>query len=458
MRPKPFLLAAAALAVLALAIRQVTQAVHRTFGSRPGVAQLARATPAYQNGLTLMEIDNVSPDRQYSFSDQGQKDNGGSSPFTEADTSLWIKLPPNVSLPLGCSGDAYNPCQNLLTVTAHASQGREMPLRWRTSASRSNSDPIYILTSIPAGYPDTIRWADVTLEDHHGDTATWRILHLPSMQHVLTPPVTPQPTFHQGNISVTADAYRGADPSGSHTGQRILFDIHGTITHATHQWELGHLTETREWEPPNPISPDAGSTFGTSKTGSQVSFDVSRQVIGWNRTEPYLNDNHWVRLGAQLQELETYDETVTFHHVSAVKTRNGSLYLAASGPQTITTPSGITVILDDIQHRQNLTNERGGTGYSIHLLFPQTARLPSLSHSPFWRKYRRPIRVSADIPKPYDSMGSSYGDNEGTYHFRTKRPLPKVMANFPVIIRQRIDLRTIPMTFTLPVLDQEPKG
>ena len=45
---KPVLIAVAALVVLALVIRQVTQAVHRTFGGRPGLARLARATPAYQ--------------------------------------------------------------------------------------------------------------------------------------------------------------------------------------------------------------------------------------------------------------------------------------------------------------------------------------------------------------------------------------------------------------------------
>lgn len=449
MRLKPALLAFAALVILVLVARQIGQAVHRTFGNRSTVAQLARATPAYQNGLTLLEIDNVSPDRSYSLTNSGQEDNGGSSPYTESDTGLWIKLPRNALMPMTCSGDADVACQNLLTVTARFSDGREMPLHWRTSSQRSAVDPI--LVSIPAGYRDTVRWADVTLEDHHGDSATWRILHLPPMQHVLAPPVMPQTTFHQRNITVTADAYRAPDPSGKHTGPRILFDLHGTITHPAHQWEVGNLTETREWEPPNAVSPDAGSTFGTSKTGSQIHLEVSRQVIGWNRTEPYIRDDHWVRLGATLQEFETYDEIVTFHNVFVVKTPNGSLYLAAGKPQTATTPTGITVTLDDIQHRRNLTNEWGGDGYSLHLLFPQAMHLPRISRSPFWQKYRRPIRVSADIPEPYDGTGSSYGENEGTYHFRTKRPLPKVMTNFPVIIRQRVDLQALPMTFTLPV-------
>jgi hypothetical protein len=220
---------------------------------------------------------------------------------------------------------------------------------------------------------------------------------------------------------------------------------------------VGHLTEAREWEPPNFVPQEGGTTFGTSKTGSVVSFETTGQAVVWNHTEPYRSDDHWVRLGAQLQEFETYDETVTFRNVSVVKMPNGSLYIAANGPQTVTTPSDITVTLDDIQHKSNTTNEWSGEGYSVHLLFPQTTRLSRLNRSPFWQKYQRPIRVSADIPKPYSDSGSSYGDNEGTYHFRSDKPLPKALASFSIIIRQRVDLQAVPMTFTLPVQDQAPK-
>ena len=135
-----------------------------------------------------MEIDNVSPDRYYNYSDKGQVDRGGSFPGAPAaDTGLWVKLPPSVTLPPGSGGSGYPIFQAGLTLTARTSDGREMPLRWRTTGYQNSNGPTYILASIPAGYPDTVRWADVTLEDHHGDSATWRILHLPPMQHVLVP-------------------------------------------------------------------------------------------------------------------------------------------------------------------------------------------------------------------------------------------------------------------------------
>ena len=235
----------------------------------------------------------------------------------------------------------------------------------------------------------------------------------------------------------------------------------GTIKSAAHQWELGHLTETLEWEPPGYVPQDSGTTMGTGKVGNTVNFEMEGQQLFYDRSYPYLADTHWSRLSATLQEFETYDETVIFHNVSVVKTKNGSQYLTGSGPQTVTTPSGVTVTLDDVQHRQNFMGNYGGTGYAVQLSYPQTTLFPSLPRSPFWRKYQRPVKISADIPKPYTSMGSSWGNNEGTYQFGVngygnKGPLPKVIANFPVIIRQRVDLRSVPMTFTLPVLAKRP--
>ena len=450
MRLKPVLVALAALVALGLVIWRVDQATHRTFGGHPAPARLAHATPAYQNGLTLMEIDNVSPDRDYDFSEGRQNDRGGSSTSTETDTGLWIKLPPSVPLPPGCSSENYSPCRSQLTLTARASDGRELPLRWRSSSSRSNNDPVYILASIPAGYPDGVRWADVTLEDHHGDTAKWRILHLPPMQHVLAPPVALKATLRQGSISVTVDAYRGADPL-NHRGPKIFFDVRGAIVGAAHCWELGHITETDEWEPPNFVPQDAGYTMGTNKAGSRVSLELTHLQIGGDRPEPYISDDRWVRLDAQLQEFETYDETVTFHNVSVMRTPSGVRAVAGPTAQTVTSPSGIIVTLVDVQNQKGIPSFVSSDP-SVRLAYPQTRMLLSLPKSPLWRRYKRPLTLSADFALPVHGSSSSQSDKEGTYAFRSDKPLPKVIANFPVIIRQRVDLRTVPMTFTLPVL------
>ncbi len=453
MRLKPVLIGVAALAALALLIRQVTQAVRRTFGGRPGVVRLARATPAYQNGLTLMDITSVSPDRSYSFSEKGQQDSGRSAGAPEVGTGLWIKLPLGVSLPMNCWADDSYYCQNPLTLTARASDGREIPMRWRASSARSSDGPTYILASIPAGYPDTVRWADVTLEDHHGDMATWRILHLPPMQHVLAPPVTPRTTFHQGNITLTARAYRSSDPNGRFP--RLLCDVTGTIVNAPYKWNIGPMSFTHEWEPPGYAAPDSTQVFRTTKDArNKVTIQVTRQPLYRFQLEPYLSADHWVRLNAPLQEYATYDETVVFHNVSFVNDPGTTArFLAGAQAQTVTSPSGVTVTLVDAQH-QPLTFGWRPDGFNLVVHYPQSSKYPSLPRSPLWRKHNGLINVYLKLPKPYRPYDSDTEDLDGFYRFSWNKAMPITFARFPVIIHQWVRLRTIPVTFTLPVEDK----
>ena len=459
MRPKTLFASLAALAVLVLIIWQVSKAVHRTFGPPLGVAQIDKSTPRSQNGLTLLEVQNVSPDRTYNYDQNGPQDGGGTSPPSpDTDTGLWIKLPDTANPPQICGDSDGVGCDKLFTITGRTSTGETFPMKWRLSRYTVGNEPEtrVLLTSIPAGYPNTVKWVNVAFQDTQGDKASWRITHLPPMQHVLGPGTAAQMMFQQGSIHAVAHAFGGPNPNGGINDQQptpvIFYNLKGTITGAAHQWELGHMKQTLEWEPLGFAAKESGSTMGTGKVGSTVNFEMDQQQVYFNQTTPYLADTHWVKLDTQLQEFETYDETVTFHNLSVVKTKNGSQYLAGSGPQTVTTPGGVTITLDDVQHRQSLNYSWSGSGgYSLHLLYPQGTHFPILPHSPLWRKYSRMVKINADIPKPYNSLGASYGDTEGTYHFQSLHPLPKLIANFPVTIHQRVDLRSIPMSFTLPV-------
>ena len=465
MRSKPILAAVAFLAVLVLLVWQVSKAVHRTFGPPVGVAQVDKSTPRTQNQLTLLALQNVSPDRAYNYTQNGPEDGGGTAnPAPDTDTGLWIKLPETANPPQTCGESEEMGCQKLITITGRTSTGETFPMKWRLSRYTAGSQPetCVLLTNIPGGYPNIVRWVDVNFIDAQGDKATWHITHLPPMQHVLGPSTKAQSVFQQGAIHAVVHAYSGPtpypSPNSSPSTPVIYYDLKGTISPAAHQWELGHLKQTLEWEPPGFVPADSGSTMGAGKFGSTVTFEMEGQQVYFNQTTLYLADTHWVKLDAQLQEFETYDETVMFHNLSVVKAKNGSLYLAGTGPQTATTPDGVTVTLDDIQHRPILNNEWGDSdGYSLHLLYPQGMHFPSLTRSPLWRKYQRMVKISADIPKPYEARGSSYGDTEGTYHFDSSRPLSGLIANFPVIIHQRVDLSAVPMSFTLPVEQKKPR-
>jgi len=449
---RPILLALVVLVALGGVVRQINQAVKRTFAPPAGLAQVDRSLPATQNGLTLLNIQNVSPDHPYNYADQGTQ--RGQKGGVEADTGLWVKMPPAFSLAPNCDDSASNNCGQALSATARLPDGLQIPLRWRTTDQRNTNDPVILLLEIPAGYPDTVRWADVTLDDHQGSHATWRITHLPPMQHVLAAPVTAQTTFHQGGAMARAAAYRGPDPDGNLKTPVLVCDVIGGVKPSPHQWTLGPMTLTREWEPPGYVAPSGNVTYGTQTKGGVTQIEATDQVVYAQQAQPYLADTHWVRLTARLQEFETYDETVVFHNLSVVKMPRGNRFLVGARPETVTTPSGISVTLVDPRPDRdaNSYNAPDTAALMIHCS-PTAASLP---HSPLWQHFKGVVTLSCEVPKPYESYGTWGNGTETAYRFHVDKPLPKLIANFPVIVRQRVNLRAVPMTFTLPVQDKKP--
>jgi hypothetical protein len=454
MRTKTLLAAAAAVVIAGLIVWQVAGAVHRTFALPIGVAQVAKSTPAYQHGLTLLDIQNVSPDQSYSYADRNQQSLGNSTQGIEADTGLWIKMPSNFSLPPNCEGSTYNNnCSASLTATAHLNDGLTIPLCWRTTNNQNTDDEVVLLVSIPAGYPDTVRWADVTVDDHRGDQATWRILHLPPMQHVLGPGTVAQTTFQSGAIQANARAYVGKDPNGNNKGQTLLCDIKGTIKPSPHQWEFGPMTLTHEWEAPGFIARSGSTSYGTGAVDGVTHFEANRDPIYYDRTRSlsaYLQDTHCVRLTAKLQEFEARDEKVIFHNLALIKTKQGNKFFVSSQPQSQITRDGITVTLIDPRPDKDANNTfmTDATAVMVRL----TSAVPgSLPKSPLWQKFQGVVSLSCDIPKPLSNYGSIGNATGSIYMLHSDKPWPKVIANFPVIVRQRVNLKAVPMNFVLPV-------
>ena len=453
MRLKSLLAVAAALAFLALIVWQVSGAVHRTFAPPTGLAQRANLTPAYQHGLTLLDIQNVSPVQSYIYADRSQQSHSIPSQGIEADTGLWVKMPPGFSLAPNCSDSIYNQCAATLIATAHLSNGLTIPLRWRTTDNRNTTDDVILLISIPAGYPDTVRWADVTVDDHRGDQATWRILHLPPMQHVLGLGTVAQTTFQSGAVHAIARAYVGKDPNGNIPGQTLLCDIKGTVKPSLHQWQLGPMTLTHEWEASAFGAPSSNSSYGTGTVSGVTIFEALRDPIYHDQIQSasvYHSDTHWVKVTAKLQEFETRDETVVFHNLSLIKTKTGNQFLVSAQAQSKITPDGVTVTLGDPRPNKdaNFIHSPDATAVMIRLASAVPGSLPE---SPLGQKFKGVVSLSCDIPSPLSSYGSSGNANEITLMFHSDKPLPKVIANFPVIIRQQVNLKAVPMTFVLPV-------
>lgn len=272
---KPILAAVTVLAVLALIVRQVTQAVWHTFASPAGLAHVDRSTPLIQNGLTLLDVESVSSDRPYMYTDKGPQEIGGPTRSTSDDTGFWIQLPEGHFLPADCSSDNSGG-EPALSISTRTSTGRSFPLHWTVMDNQAKAG--LVLAFIPAGYPDSVQWMDVTFSDRIGHVATWRIQNLPRMQHVLRPPLTAQTDFRQKDVRVTATVYRQAEPSSNGQQNVLSFDVKGDVSKPVYQWELGSLRANLEWEPPASIG-FSGGTFGSERTPDGVKIETSPQSL-----------------------------------------------------------------------------------------------------------------------------------------------------------------------------------
>ena len=161
-------------------------------------------------------------------------------------------------------------------------------------------------------------------------------------------------------------------------------------------------------------SSDTSGTFGAETTQRGVKFEMSPQSLYDSRTQsdtsPYLSDMRWLRMSAQMQEFDTYDETITFRHVSLVKTKSGAVFISGPKPLTVTTPSGVRVTLLDAQNQPAPQHARSGDEnhtYNAEIQCTQTQTPAILPHSPFRRKYQRPVNISLDFPEPFGSYGES---------------------------------------------------
>lgn len=165
-----------------------------------------------------------------------------------------------------------------------------------------------------------------------------------------------------------------------------------------------------------------------------------------------------------LYQYDMIEERVTFHNLDLgtppsdpiIKTLPAR-YLALKEPVTVTTPSGITITLP-AQGQETL--EKVFTGAfegNADALFIQISTSPSqreavLPESPLFQKHGKPVTVKLDCAKP-NSMVWYQADN--TYRIiAVGLPDLKTVVHLDtltLIVRQRVDLRSVPVTLTVPI-------
>ena len=410
-----------------------------------------------QNGYTLVAIQDAGQTFQYQETNGGNnatyQDSGDAN--RRGDTAIWL-LVMNLLANLQFDSSRDTGRTHAFTVSASLSTGETFPLEWEVSPSQPGP---FLHATLPAGYPNTVQWVDVTVDDHRGNKAQWRISHLPSMLHLIAPPVQKQTSYKQNGAALTARAWRQRDPYNLSHSPIVMYRLRGAITPYLHQWEVAYLGCQWEWGASN-IRP---SNFIMSEGfDAKGEFDDESQPVTEGNAAPpfpYLSSNHYVRLFCQLRQFETDTETVTFRNVPLRRNKAGALFLAPPHPLSLKTPSGITVTLSDAATAASASANNFGNNSIGYVLDsdPQNV-VASLSASPLWRKYRKPltVSVSANPPQGYQQAGSQSswqsGNKNVTIDFmRGPKPSSQVFATLPVAVQQRVDLQSLPMTFTVPI-------
>lgn len=223
---------------------------------------------------------------------------------------------------------------------------------------------------------------------------------------------------------------------------------------------------------------------------------------------PYGKYNHFLRLSGELVQMVGTTETVTFHNLNIRQSarppqygggRNSYTpppsYEIGTKQQKAVTPSGISISLLPLSALGSQGNQFAGYGSpdSIRMLlrfgqalpgpFPYQQAALVLPRSPLYKKYHKPITYVLQAPKPY-FLEPFYGGlppqgpgaptemlanlrlpfsppirtvKNGRVMYQTApNSVPKHLNTLTLDVVQTAELRTIPISFIVPVSAQAP--
>ena len=179
------------------------------------------------------------------------------------------------------------------------------------------------------------------------------------------------------------------------------------------------------------------------------------------------NNKPTATLRATLHQYETYEERVAFKDLVVVSSSSSdrenfptaklARYLEVSEPQTFVTSSGLRVTLP-IQNEQSTPNATMGSFLGndpvlyLKINVSPDQREVTLPDSPLYKKYGKPVTIQLGTSVP-NSMVWYEADNTfktfaiGLPNLKTLKHLDSLT----LILRQRVELQTIPVAIEVPI-------
>lgn len=184
-------------------------------------------------------------------------------------------------------------------------------------------------------------------------------------------------------------------------------------------------------------------------------------IIGQESATPYRPRQRRTLITCQLRQYDVMEEKVTFHDLTLTRAM-GFGFLTVTTPQTVTTPSGIAVALP-VQNQE--TFMPGGTfSYNgpPNVVFARVAVSPgrkrnALPASPLFQRHRVPVSIRVDAAAPIFVNYNSGDSALPLLHLTLRDPKATHLESLTLVIRQRADLQSIPLTFRVPILRRVPQ-
>ncbi len=264
----------------------------------------------------------------------------------------------------------------------------------------------------------------------------------------LTPAAQAQSTTHKytvkGGFVLRAQAYRDKAYAPKEQSRHYAFKEQSRYSFEVVQVPQG----AGQWDFTLDDDPEYHYIYGVGGAVSPTPYGSSQQMI----------------IHATLHQYDTYKEQVTFHNLDLVPladdfaTKDGDTprFLALKSALTVTTPSGIQITLpaQNVQHFEDMFSVYNG---NINALFIRIETSPNqklvpLPESPLYKQHPQPVRIALDCVKP-NSMVFYQADNTYKIIAVGLPDLKTVMHldTLTLIVRQRVDLRSVPVTLTVPV-------
>jgi hypothetical protein len=489
-------LAAAVAAVIVLVLAIFLPAFVKKNGGIREVLQLpatlASGIPVKQDGFALVSVTRGQP------SDSNVTLSTGAKMFlatdqSSGDTVLWIAppiLPPTRLLRAMTLRDTGQ-FLSFYDIEVRSSAGDKFTVPWYyeggclegggdpcLESRTASTSPHIIATVIPAGYPSSVSYFDVSISDHFHHYAHWRIIHLPKSRQTL--PQGSRSSLSEDGVTVGLKAVcsQGSFKSSNWPLVNLFLTVDRLSPNALHKWVLYQRPSQRPtlaWQPYK--MPWMKSTSDENVRRPVTEFWLCSHTAAFTSKiatlpTPYARDNSTASFHGFLSQYEAQSCSFDIKDVAIERIRacEGGMFenadsislpkkvqIAACGGLTFTLPkqrmTPKTVLM--------MTPDSLNLMWQVEGLSPsgKSYAMAAIPNSPLCKQYHHPALIWFEASADGKPLGIGYGlpdrsqmDKPIMVHFPVPFLLPDVIHNLKITVHERVEIKRIPVVLTAPIV------